>query len=86
MSAWWLLVLLVVGMVVWESAILAAGAVAAGAVVGIVVSVPMGLPAVPVAGWLWVAGSALLVVVAAATLPLLRLLAVRPITGVALRT
>ncbi|MGH3875988.1 MAG: FtsX-like permease family protein [Actinophytocola sp.] len=79
----------VVGMVVWESTIIAAGAVAIGAVVGTVVSVPMmagGLPTVPAAGWFWITGSGVLVVVAAAVLPLLRLLTIRPIEGVAVRT
>ena len=76
----------VVGMVVWESVVIAAGALVVGAVVGVVVSIPMmgGVP--PVTAWLWVAGSGLLVVVAAAVLPLLRLLTVQPIVGVALRT
>jgi putative ABC transport system permease protein len=76
----------VVGMVMWESAILAAGAVVVGTGVGVLVSLPMGLAGVPLVGWLWVAGSGLLVVVASATLPLPRLLAIRPITGVVLRT
>jgi putative ABC transport system permease protein len=78
----------VVCLVAWESVVIAVGAVAIGGVVGIVVSIPMvgGLPSVPAAGLLWVAGSALLVVVASAALPLLRLLTIRPIAGVALRS
>jgi putative ABC transport system permease protein len=78
----------VVCLVVWESVVIAVGAVAIGGVVGIVVSIPMvgGLPSVPAAGLLWVAGSALLVVVASAALPLLRLLTIRPIVGLALRS
>lgn len=75
----------VVGMVVWESVVIAAGALVIGAAVAVVVSIPMmgGVP--PVTAWLWVVGSGLLVVVAAAVLPLLRLLAIQPITGVVLR-
>lgn len=78
----------VVGVVVWEAAVLAAGAVAIGTAVGFVVSIPMvgGVPAVPVVGWCWIAGTALVVVVASAGLPLLRLLTVRPMAGVAART
>jgi putative ABC transport system permease protein len=78
----------VAGVVVWEAVVLAAGAVVIGTVVGFVVSIPMvgGVPAVPVVGWLWIAGSAVVIVVASAGLPLLRLLAVRPMLGVGLRT
>lgn len=78
----------VVAVVVWESVVLTCGALAIGSAVGLGVSAPLadGLPPVPVAGWLWIAGSGLLLVVAAAALPLVRLLAIPPVRGVALRS